>query len=117
VFVTLTYPDEFPFTPEQWSRDLAALERRMKRQWPELAAIWKKGIQAAKERRQCGQGGPAFPHTVMVAGMGGQCDLAAWIRHWKLQCARVDMAYGKTLLRTSIYELGMDIKIEALGPT
>lgn len=41
VFVTLTYPDDFPVTPARWHRDLAALWRRIRRQWPEAAAIWK----------------------------------------------------------------------------
>ena len=83
MFVTLTYPDEFPFTPERWSRDLAALERRMKRQWPELAAIWKKEFKRRKSGVNVGRVAPHF-HILLWLPAWVANDLAAWIRHWKL---------------------------------
>lgn len=115
VFVTLTYPDDFPVTPERWRRDLAALERRIKRQWPEAAAIWKKEFKRRKSGVNVGKVAPHF-HMLLWLPAWMVNDLAAWIRHWKLQCARVNMADGKTLLKTDRYELGAEIKIEDLGP-
>jgi hypothetical protein len=44
VFVTLTYPDDFPVTPERWQRNLAAMA--------DGSGHLEKGIRAAQERRQ-----------------------------------------------------------------
>jgi hypothetical protein len=115
VFVTLTYPDDFPVTPERWRRDLAALWRRMRRQWPEAAAIWKKEFKRRKSGVNAGKVAPHY-HMLLWLPEWVATGIEAWIRHWKLQLARVKVADGKTLLMTQLFNLGDEIKIEDRGP-
>ena len=115
LFVTLTYPDDFPVTPERWRRDLAALRRRIIRQWPEAGAIWKKEFKRRKSGVNAGKVAPHY-HQLLWLPVWVVDGLAAWIRHWKLQLARVNVADGKTLLITERYELGAEIKIQDRGP-
>lgn len=62
--------------------------------------------------------GKVAPHYHMLLWLPDWVanDVDAWIRHWKLQLARVGMADGKTLLITERYELGLEIKIQDRGP-
>lgn len=115
VFVTLTYPDDFPVTPTQWQRDLAALWRRIRRQWPEAAAIWKKEFKRRKSGVNVGKVAPHY-HMLLWLPDWVAKGSGAWIRHWKLQLARVNMADGKNLVLTESYELGAEIKIVDRGP-
>jgi len=115
VFVTLTYPDDFPVTPARWHRDLAALWRRIRRQWPEAAAIWKKEFKRRKSGVNVGKVAPHY-HMLLWVPEWVANDFDAWIRHWKLRLARVSLADGKNLLTTERYELGTDIKIVDRGP-
>lgn len=114
VFVTLTYPDDFPVTPKRWRRDLAALWRRIRRQWPEAAAIWKKEFKRRKSGVNVGKVAPHY-HKLLWMPEWVANGIEDWISHWKLQCARVNLADGKRLLKTCRYELGAEIKIEELG--
>ena len=41
LFVTLTYPDDFPGSPRQWKRDLKVFFQRLLRAFPEVGDIWK----------------------------------------------------------------------------
>jgi len=41
LFVTLTYPGEWPHDPEVWKRDLAAFLKRLTREYPDAVALWK----------------------------------------------------------------------------
>ena len=84
VFVTLTYPDDFPVTPERWRRDLAALWRRIRRQWPEAAAIWKKEFKRRKSGVNAGKVAPHY-HMLLWLAEWVPTGIEAWIRHWKLQ--------------------------------
>lgn len=115
VFTTLTYPDDFPVTPERWRRDLAALRRRIIRQWPEAGAIWKKEFKRRKSGVNARKVAPHY-HQLFWLPVWVVNGLAAWIRHWKLQLARVNVADGKILLITERYELGAEIKIQDRGP-
>ena len=115
VFVTLTYPDDFPVTPERWRRDLATLWRRICRQWPEAAAIWKKEFKRRKRGVNAGKVAPHY-HKLLWLPEWVAIGLAAWIRHWKLQLARAKVADGKTLLLTQVFNLGDEIKLEDRGP-
>jgi hypothetical protein len=45
IFVTLTYPHEFPDDPELCKRHLKALRKRLQREFEPLAALWRLGIQ------------------------------------------------------------------------
>ena len=115
VFVTLTYPDDFPVTPERWRRDLAALWRRIRRQWPEAAAIWKKEFKRRKSGVNAGKVAPHY-HMLLWLPVWAVNDLAAWIRHFKVELARIMIADGRRLLRTSRFNPGTVATIEDLGP-
>jgi hypothetical protein len=45
IFVTLTYPHEFPDDPELCKRHLKALRKRLQREYSSFAAFWRLGIQ------------------------------------------------------------------------
>jgi hypothetical protein len=45
IFVTLTYPHEYPDDPELCKRHLKALRKRLQREFGTFAAIWRLGIQ------------------------------------------------------------------------
>jgi hypothetical protein len=45
IFVTLTYPGEWPEDPEVCKRHLKALRRRLQREYGSFAAFWRMGIQ------------------------------------------------------------------------
>jgi hypothetical protein len=41
LFVTLTYPNEYPADPAEWKRHLDMFFKRLKRKFPNVGAIWK----------------------------------------------------------------------------
>jgi hypothetical protein len=45
IFVTLTYPGEYPQDPELCKRHLKALRKRLQRKYKSFAAFWRMGIQ------------------------------------------------------------------------
>jgi hypothetical protein len=45
IFVTLTYPREYPEDPERCTRHLKALRKRLQRMYGSFAAFWRLGIQ------------------------------------------------------------------------
>jgi hypothetical protein len=45
IFVTLTYPDEYPEDPEVCKNHLKALRRRLQRKFGDFAGFWRLGIQ------------------------------------------------------------------------
>jgi hypothetical protein len=45
IFVTLTYPHEYPEDPELCKRHLKALRKRLQREYESFAAFWRLGIQ------------------------------------------------------------------------
>src|SRR5215212_8695742 len=45
IFVTLTYPKQFPEDPELCKRHLTALRKRLQRKYNSFAAFWRLGIQ------------------------------------------------------------------------
>src|SRR5208283_693190 len=109
-----TYPDDFPVTPECWRRDLAALWRRIKRQWPEAAAIWRKEFKRRKSGINKGKVAPHYHMLLWIPQWIAQ-EKADWIRYWKLELARIRMADGKDLICTARFEAGMEAKIEDKG--
>lgn len=60
LFLTLTYPDEFPVDWETWKRDLATFEKRLLRKFPGAALVWRQEL----KRRQTGavNAGNIAPH-------------------------------------------------------
>jgi hypothetical protein len=115
VFVTVTYPDDFPVTPERWQRDLAALWRRIRRQWPEAAAIWKKEFKRRKSGVNAGKVAPHYHKLLWIPQWVAQ-ERADWIRYWKLELARIQVADGKALICTARFKAGKEVKIEDKGP-
>jgi hypothetical protein len=45
IFVTLTYPGEYPANPELCKRHLKTLRKRLQREYGSFAAFWRLGIQ------------------------------------------------------------------------
>jgi hypothetical protein len=45
IFVTLTYPHEYPEDPELCKRHLKAFRKRLQRKYESFAAFWRLGIQ------------------------------------------------------------------------
>jgi hypothetical protein len=45
IFVTLTYPKQYPEDPELCKRHLKALRKRLQREYASFAALWRMGIQ------------------------------------------------------------------------
>ena len=45
IFVTLTYPKQYPEDPELCKRHLKALRKRLQREYGPFAAFWRLGIQ------------------------------------------------------------------------
>ncbi len=45
IFVTLTYPHEYPDDPDLCKRHLKALRKRLQREYKSFAAFWRLGIQ------------------------------------------------------------------------
>jgi hypothetical protein len=45
IFVTLTYPHEYPEDPEVCKNHLKALRRRLQREFGDCAGFWRLGIQ------------------------------------------------------------------------
>tara|TARA_Y100001933_G_scaffold265286_1_gene340164 strand:- start:29586 stop:30521 length:936 start_codon:yes stop_codon:yes gene_type:complete len=41
IFITLTYPGEWPSDPKQWKKHLDTWAKRLKRRYPNACAIWK----------------------------------------------------------------------------
>jgi hypothetical protein len=78
VFVTLTYPDEFPRDPERWSRDVDAFRKWFTRMgW---AAVWKKEL---KPRQSGKNQGEIAPHFHMLVWGASFLDLATYVpRAW-----------------------------------
>jgi hypothetical protein len=80
VFVTLTYPDEFPRDPKRWARDVDTFRKWFSRMgW---GAIWKKEL---KPRQSGENAGAVAPHFHMMVWGASLYDLktlipAVWYR-------------------------------------
>lgn len=67
VFVTLTYPDNFPRDPKRWSRDVDTFRRWFQRMgW---GAIWKKELKPRKSGKNEGEVAPHFHMFVWGASV------------------------------------------------
>lgn len=73
VFVTLTYPGEWPRDPKVWKADLAKFRRRLLRRFPLIGAIWK--LEPQKR---------AAPHYHMLVWMPGLSpfEVCTLLRAW-----------------------------------
>ena len=59
-FVTLTYPDHFPMTHEQFKRDLDVLGKRILKRWPNASIIWKLEFKKRKSGENIGKIAPHY---------------------------------------------------------
>jgi len=71
VFVTLTYPDVFDQEPGKWKDHMAEFRRRLERQWPDCAAIWRMEMKVRKSGDNAGVVAPHF-HVILYLGLGGR---------------------------------------------
>lgn len=60
MFVTLTYPDNFPGDPNAWKLHLKAWLKRLKREHPKAAGFWKLELKARQSGESAGQIAPHF---------------------------------------------------------
>jgi len=60
LFVTLTYPDDFPLYREDYKGHLEAFCDRIQRRWPTAAMIWKLEFQERKSGRNKGKIAPHY---------------------------------------------------------
>lgn len=115
IFVTLTYPDEFPFAAETWRNHIAALWRRIRRRWPGAAALWKKEFKRRLSGDNSGKVAPHF-HMLLWATEIKPDDTYDWAKHWKMQLAGCHIADGKTLVMTATYTCGLEPQLQDMGP-
>jgi len=60
VFVTLTYPDNFPGDPNVWKLHLKAWLKRLKREHPKAAGFWKLELKPRQSGENAGRVAPHF---------------------------------------------------------
>lgn len=76
IFVTLTYPDEFPDNPKKWARDIDAFRKRFSRRgW---GAIWKKELKPRQSGKSVGK---VAPHFHMLVWGASYIDLIQFVSH------------------------------------
>lgn len=64
LFLTLTYPDEFPDgQPDKWKANFEAFRRRFERRFPYASAIWRLEL---KDRKSGGNFGKIAPHNHLI---------------------------------------------------
>lgn len=91
VFVTLTYPDDFPGDPNVWKGHLKAWFKRLKREHPGAAGFWKLELKP----RQSGESeGKVAPHFhLLLWGLPMEWEGADGYRlNWEYQFQRLEMA-------------------------
>ena len=86
IFVTLTYPDNFPGNPRVWKAHLNAWLKRLKRQHPQAAGFWKLEL---KHRQSGANAGEIAPHFhLLLWGLPEsweQADGRVWERRFFYQ--------------------------------
>jgi hypothetical protein len=71
LFLSLTYPDVFPSSPETWLLHFEAFRRRLERMCPRIAVIWRKEL---KERKSGQFQGRVAPHYHLLLYMPSDFD-------------------------------------------
>jgi len=79
LFMTLTYPDEFPTDAERWKRDLDVFLKRLKRAHPDSVVVWRLEW---KERLSGQNAGQVAPHFHLIALGIPWLDLRWLARSW-----------------------------------
>lgn len=60
LFITLTYPDLFPHSPERWKRDLKVFATRLKRYNEKSAFVWRLELKSRKSGENEGKVAPHY---------------------------------------------------------
>ncbi len=122
MFVTLTYPDNFPAEPSQWKTDFQTLWKRITRRWPGAACMWRLELKRRKSGVNAGKVAPHY-HLMLwgvpydecmkvrhdgsrwfakawyqVVDSGDQQHLAAGVRVEKLRSMEGGFAYASKYL-------------------
>lgn len=105
-FITLTYPGEFTFTPEQVKTHLATFRKRVERRFPDLGAGWKLEL---KTRLSGVSEGVLVPHFHMLLTPTGASlpEMIVWVSEaWNEIVAPGDAAHlaAGTNVRTIVSE-------------
>ncbi len=77
LFVTLTYPDEFPRSPKTWNKHLERLRSRLVRRYGKVPVVWRKEFQVRKSGKNAGEVAPHF-HLLIFADLDW-ADVLEWI--------------------------------------
>lgn len=75
LFVTLTYPDEFPDEKGQWKRDIDVFGKRFRRQFPQSSYVWRIEFQ---ERKSGDSEGKIAPHYHLLVWGVSIVDFRGW---------------------------------------
>lgn len=123
VFVTMTYPDNFPGDPARWKRDLRVFAERFKRAFPKGGYIWRLELIERKSGLSAGKVAPHYhllvwnvPHGRLLewvgvnwyntVGSGDEKHLRAGTRVEELRSWRGAACYvSKYMAKTSVSEL------------
>lgn len=117
-FLTLTYPAEWPESPEVWKEQLIKFLKRMKYRFPEFSAIWKLEFQK--------RGAPHFHllvwglptsgmqkfvsyHWYKVVGSGDEKHLTAGTQIQRIKSWRGVMSYAGKYLGKSQENFGLPV--------
>ena len=68
LFITLTYPDQFPEDPKKWNAHLANWRRRYERKWGRTGIVFRKELQTRKSGQNAGRVAPHFHMLVFLRG-------------------------------------------------
>lgn len=91
LFATFTYPDAFPVGDvDQWNAHFEALRRRIERQFPDYAIVWRKELKPRLSGENMGKVAPHY-HMIIDTGISNEPDI------------RVDhvLSYGRTYPKTT----------------
>lgn len=78
-FVTLTYPDDVPHSPEKAKRDWAALRHRLARRFPSVGGIWRLELKRRKSGELVGEIAPHF-HILIFGWQQREQLVRMWLQ-------------------------------------
>jgi hypothetical protein len=113
-FIGLTYPDEFTPQPQQWKRDLDTFFKRVRRQFPDAAAVWHLEQEPRKSGTHLGELAPHF-HILLWGVPPAWEDESNRQLHWRFQLQSLDITNGKQLLRREVIRNGQWQHTEGFG--
>ncbi len=83
IFVTLTYPDMFPDSLDEWKRDIDVFGKRLARKYPQAGFLWRIEF---KERQSGVSMGRVAPHFHLLVYGASYRELLQWVPDawWKV---------------------------------